>query len=80
MTSRDGGHGQYRDEILDHPIGRNDLGRSGEEDHTGNAEDGEEHAELELLEHLGDLNEEVGELGLLGGGTPRHVDFEHVGE
>lgn len=32
------------------------------------------------LEHLGDFDEEVGELGLLRCGTPSHVDLEHVSE
>ena len=31
-----------------------------------------------LLQHLGNLDKEVGELGLLGRRAPGHVDLEHV--
>ena len=44
----------------------------------GEAEAREDDAELEVLEHLGHLEEEVGELDLLGRRAPRHVDLEHV--
>ena len=72
-------HGQDGNEVLDLPVGRDETSR-GKDDHAEYAQDGKGHAELEALEHLGHLDEEVGEFHFLRGGTPRHVDFEHVGK
>ena len=79
MTARHRRHGQDGHEILDLPI-RRDERRGGQDDHADDPDKGEKHAELELLEHLGHFDEEVGELSFLGGGAPGHVDFEHVCE
>ena len=79
MTNRNGRHGQNRHEILNLPIRRDEIARR-KHDHARQTEHGEEHAELEFLEHFGHLDEEVGELGFFGGGAPGHVDLEHVRE
>ena len=79
MRHCDRRHGQDGHEILDLPVVGHEWCNS-EDDHSGDTDDGEQHGELELLEHLGHFNEEVGEFGFLGGGTPRHVDLEHVAQ
>ena len=79
MATGDGRHRQDSHEIFDLPVRRDERAAS-EDDHAGDTEQGEGHAELELLEHFGHFDEEIGELGFFGGGTPGHVDFEHVGE
>lgn len=79
MTRRDSRHGQDGDEIANLPVRRDEVGR-GEKDHADDADGGEEHAELELLENFWHLDEEVGEFGFLGRRAPRHVDLEHVGQ
>ena len=70
-------HGQDSNEVVDLPVVRHEI-RSGEHDHRDNAKQRKCHAEFEALEHFRHLNEEVRELGLLGRGTPGHIDFEHV--
>lgn len=77
MTRDNGAHGQDGDKVRDTPVVGNEGGL-GENDHDGDEGAREDHGELELLEHLGHLDEEVGELGLLGRGTPGHVDLEHM--
>lgn len=79
MTDGDGGHGEDGDEIFDLPV-RRDESALAENDHAGDAEQGEGHAEFEFLQHFGHFDEEVGELGFFGRGAPRHVNFEHVGQ
>ena len=56
------------------------VGGGSQEDHAGDAEEGEDHAEFELAGDLGDLEEEVGGFDFLGRGAPGHVVAEHVGE
>ena len=65
---------------LDDVVGVGDEAGLGHDDEAGHGDDGKGHAEPELLEHLGHLDEEVGELELLGRRAPRHVDLEHVRE
>lgn len=77
MADRDSRHGQDSDEILNLPIGRDEIA-SCEDDHSDESDEGERHAELKFAEDFGDFDEEVGELGLFGGGAPGHVDFEHM--
>jgi len=77
MRDRHCRHGQDGHEIGDLPVVGHEW-CDGKDDHASYAEDGEDHGELELLEHFGHFNEEVGELGFLGGGSPCHVDLEHV--
>lgn len=48
------------------------------DDHTNSHENAEEEGELEVLDDLADFLEEGGVLGFLAGGTPVHVDTEHV--
>lgn len=72
-------HGQDGDEISDFPVVGDERADS-KNDHTSNAEDTEGDRVLEALEDPGNFNEEVGELGFLGGGTPLHVVLEHVSE
>lgn len=50
-----------------------------EVDHAADHGDGEDVHPLEALEDLGHLLEEVTCNGFLGGGSPLHVDAEHVG-
>lgn len=50
-----------------------------EVDHAADHGDGEAVHPLEALENLGHFLEEVTGDGLLGGGSPLHVDAEHVG-
>jgi len=77
MTGSDRCHGENGDEICDLPIVGNERCYC-EDDHSGDADEGERHREFELLQHLGNFNEEVTELGFLGSGTPCHVNLEHV--
>lgn len=66
-------------ELMNVP-GKGNEGRVGHDNQPCNANDGEGHAEPEVLEHLGHLDEEVGELEFLCRCAPRHVDLEHVRE
>jgi hypothetical protein len=79
MAARHRGHGQDGDKIGDAP-GIGHIAGGGQHHHAGDAKEGKADRVLELLDHLGHLDEEVGELGLLAGGAPAHVDLEHVGE
>jgi len=77
MRDSDRAHRQDSDEILDSPVVWDER-PDGQDYYACKTEDTEEHGELELLQDLGDFDEEVGELGFLGGSTPGHVDLEHV--
>ena len=66
-------------ELVDVPRVRDEAGL-GHDDQPGQGDDGEAHAEPEVLEDLGDLDEEIGELEFLRRRAPRHVDLEHVRE
>ena len=77
MTGRHRGHGQDSDEIRNLPVVRHER-RLCEHDHAGDPDKSKGKAELELLDDFGHFDEEVGEFGFLGRGTPSHVDFEHV--
>ncbi len=77
VAAGDSRHGQDSDEVFNLPVRRDERAR-GENNHAGDTDEGEGHAELELLEHFRDFDEEVGEFGFFGRGAPGHVDFEHV--
>ena len=79
MTRSHRGHGQDGDEILNLPVGWDEVA-GGEDDHADYAKDGKGHAEFESLKDLRHLNKEVGEFHLFRSGAPGHVDFEHVGQ
>jgi len=79
MAAPDRSHGQDGDKVLDLPAVRDER-RSSQDDHAYNEEERDGEAVLEPLEHLGHLDEEVGEFGFLGRGAPLHVVLEHVGK
>lgn len=79
VRSADHGHGQNGNEIRYLPAVRNERS-DGKNDHTGNTNQTKSNGVLEALEDLWYFDEEVGELGFLGGSTPLHVVLEHVGE
>jgi len=61
VADADRRHGKDGDEVVDHPVVR-DEGSDGEDDHADDADNSEGNAELEVLENLGDFDEEVGVL------------------
>ena len=65
---------------LDDVVRVGDEAGLGHDDQAGHGDDGEGHAEPEVLEDLGHLDEEVGELEFFRRRAPRHVDLEHVRE
>ena len=77
VADSDGCHGKDCHKVRNHPVLWDERARR-KNYHTGNADNRKDHAELELLEHFRNFDEEVRELGFFGGGTPSHVDFEHV--
>jgi hypothetical protein len=64
---------------MDSPVVR-DEATLGHDNHSRDSDDGKAHAEPKVLENLGYFNEEIREFQLFGGGAPRHVDLEHVGQ
>lgn len=79
MTRRNRRHRQNRHKISNNPIMRHKTPQR-QHDHSCYPSESKHHAPLEAAQDPWDLDEEVGQLGFLGGRAPGHVYFEHVGE
>lgn len=79
MTRTQHTQGEDGDKLLDIPTPGDEL-PFGHDDHADDARERKQDGVLEGPGHLRDLDEEVGEGDLLGGGAPGHVDGEHVAE
>jgi hypothetical protein len=70
-------HRRDRSETFDLPSVRSEVAQV---DHPADQWDHQQIHPLEALEDLGQLLEEIGVILLLSGGTPVHVDTEHMGQ
>lgn len=80
MTPAKRSHGQDSRERSDAVPVRDKIITHRQHDHGSDSENRKRERILEVLQDARDFDPEIGELGFLACGTPRHVDLEHVGQ